>query len=89
MRCSATPRQSVTVNYATANGVANSTSDYTAKSGTLTFAAGQTSKTISVAIKGDTTIESNETLFVLLSGATNASIGRTSGVGTNKDDVSK
>ena len=74
--------QTVTVKYATADGVARSTSDYTAKTGTLTFAAGQTSKTISVAIKGDTIVEGNETLFVLLSGATAASIGRARGVGT-------
>ena len=38
----------MTVVYATANGTATAGSDYTAKSGTLSFAAGETSKTIDV-----------------------------------------
>ncbi len=61
--------QVVTVKYATTDGVARSISDYTAKTGTLTFAAGQTSKTISIAVKGDTVVEGDETFFVLLSAA--------------------
>ena len=81
--------QTITVKYATADGIARSTSDYTAKNGTLTFAAGQTSKTISVVINGDTQVESDETLFVLLSSATNASIGQARGTGTIlNDDIS-
>ncbi|NOT57725.1 MAG: hypothetical protein HOP18_24230, partial [Deltaproteobacteria bacterium] len=59
----------VTVNYATANGSAVAGSDYTATSGALTFTAGQTSKTVTVNITGDTTIEPNETFVVNLSGA--------------------
>ena len=43
----------VTVNYATANGTAMAGSDYTATSGTLTFAAGETTSTITVAVAGD------------------------------------
>ena len=54
--------QAVTVNYATADGIARSTSDYTAKTGTLTFAAGQTTKTISVISKATHIVEGNETL---------------------------
>src|SRR5262249_820537 len=42
----------VTVNYATADGSATAGSDYTARAGTLTFAAGETSKTISVTVAG-------------------------------------
>ncbi len=38
----------VTLNYATANGTATAGSDYVAGSGTLTFAPGETSKTIHV-----------------------------------------
>ena len=44
--------QTVTVNYATANGTATAGSDYTATSGTLTFAAGETSETITVPVDG-------------------------------------
>ena len=43
----------LTVNYDTANGSATSIDDYTAASGSLRFTAGQTSKTVSVAVKGD------------------------------------
>ncbi|MEQ8973778.1 MAG: glycoside hydrolase family 9 protein [Coleofasciculus sp. C1-SOL-03] len=74
--------QSVSVNYATANDTATAGSDYTAESGTLTFAAGETSKTISVAVTGDTTVESDETFNVNLSNASNATIGDSQGVGT-------
>ena len=81
--------QTVTVKYATADGIARSTSDYTAKNGTLTFSAGQTSKTISVVIRGDAVLEGDETLFILLSSATNASIERARGTGTVlNDDIS-
>jgi len=44
----------VLVVYDTANGTATAGSDYTAKSGTLTFVAGETTKTIDVLIAGDT-----------------------------------
>ena len=59
----------VTVNYATANGTATTTdNDYTAIAATpLIFNAGETSKTITVAVNGDNQVESNETFFVNLS----------------------
>ena len=69
-------------NYATADGVARQASDYVARSGTLNFPAGTTSKTVSVAITGDTTVEGDETLLVLLSGAVNASVSKARGIGT-------
>ena len=46
--------QTVSVNYATANGTATAGSDYTATSGTLTFPAGVTTRTITVPVLGDT-----------------------------------
>jgi hypothetical protein len=64
----------VTVKYATANGTALAKSDYTATSGTLTFAPGVTSRTISIAIKGDRKREPDETFFVQLSNAVGATI---------------
>jgi hypothetical protein len=81
--------QTVTVKYATADGIARSTSDYVAKSGTLSFAPGTAlTRTISITINGDTLFEGNETLFVLLSGAVNASIGTARGTGTITNDDS-
>ena len=57
----------VKVNWATADGTATAGADYTGNSGLLTFAPGETSKTIDVAVLGDATNEENETLKVLLS----------------------
>ncbi len=82
--------QRVTVNYATADGMARANSDYLGVSGTLTFAPGETSKTINVPVLGDTVVEGNETLYMLLSGSTNASIGQGRGIGTIlNDDASR
>src|SRR5262249_26832683 len=53
--------QTVRVDYATADGTAAAGSDYAATSGTLTFAPGQTSKTVTVTVNGDTTFEPDET----------------------------
>ena len=78
------------VNYATADGTATAGSDYVAQpTGTVSFAAGDLTKTISVTINGDTTIEPNETFFVNLSSATNGgSIVKSQGVGTITNDDS-
>ena len=62
----------VTVNYTTVNGTALAGSDYTATLGVLTFAAGETSKTVSVSILGDLVEESTESFELLLSDAVNA-----------------
>ncbi len=79
--------QAVTIIYDTADGIAKSSSDYTAKSGTLSFApASALTRTFSVAISGDSVVEGDETFFVFLSGATNASVGKARGVGTILND---
>ncbi len=79
--------QTVTVNYATADSAAAAPSDYTAIASTqLTFLAGETTKPVSVLVNGDTTIEPDETFTVNLSGATNANIGDSQGVGTITND---
>jgi large repetitive protein len=83
---SAASSQTVTVNYATADGKATAGSDYTATAGTLTFTPGTTSQTITVAVLGDTVKESTETFFVNLSNATNATIASGRGRGTILDN---
>ncbi|MDB5386973.1 MAG: hypothetical protein JWM11_2619 [Planctomycetaceae bacterium] len=61
----------VTVHYATAAGTATTGSDFTAASGTLSWAAGDTSsKTIVVPILNDTLVENSETFTVALSSPT-------------------
>lgn len=87
VKLSKTSASPVTVKYTTSDGTAKlSDNDYIATSGTLTFAAGQLTKTISVAIKGDTKVEADETLLLALSGPTNATIGDPLGIGTIKND---
>jgi len=62
------------VNFATVNGTASAGSDYIGTLGTLSFASGVNTRTISVTINGDTAVEPNETFFVNLSGATNGAV---------------
>ncbi|MCZ8248770.1 Calx-beta domain-containing protein, partial [Microcystis sp. LE19-195.1E] len=82
----------VTVNYATADGTATTTdNDYTAIAATpLIFNAGETSKTITVAVNGDNQVESNETFFVNLSNLNangrNVTIADNQGQGTITND---
>jgi hypothetical protein len=74
--------ETVTVNYATANGTAVAGSDYAATSGTLTFNPLETTKTVKVLINADAANEGDETFFLNLSNATNASIAITQVTGT-------
>jgi hypothetical protein len=64
----------ITVNYITSNGSATAGADYTTTSGTLTFTAGQTSKTFNVPITDDSSLESSETINITLTDPINASI---------------
>ena len=86
VRLSAASAQVVTVNYATAAGTAAAGTDYASISGPLTFAAGTTTRTVTVAVAGDLLDEANETFFVNLSGASGALIGDAQGTGTITDD---
>ena len=83
---SAASGRTVTVNYATADNTASAGSDYQSASGLLTFDPGDTTKTISVSVNGDTTFEQNETFFVDLSGPTNATLSDGQGQGTITND---
>jgi hypothetical protein len=78
--------KAVTVDWATADGSAQQPSDYTAGSGTLTFSPGDTTKPIVVTVNGDGTAELDETFNVLLSAASNATLGDAVGIGTIVDD---
>ena len=87
MTLSASSTQTVTVTYATANGTATAGSDYTAiPATTLTFTPGQTSRTVTVTVLGDTVFEGNETFFVNLTNPVNATIADSQGQGTIVDD---
>jgi Calx-beta domain len=80
----------VTVDFATGDGTATAPSDYVAAVGTVTFAPGETVKTVTVQVNGDTTKEANETFTVTLANATgNATIGDAQGVGTIVNDDRK
>jgi Calx-beta domain-containing protein len=85
---SAASSSTVTVAYATLAGTATSGKDYQATSGTLTFAPGDTSKTVSVLVIGDGFKEANETFVVRLSSPTNATLVKIDGLGTIIDDDS-
>lgn len=61
------PVDTLTVKYATSDGTATSGLEYTAKTGTLSILATQTTKTFTVSIKNDTINEANETINLTLS----------------------
>ncbi len=75
----------VTVNFASADGATNPAtagSDYVAKSGTLTFNPGITTRSITITINSDALDETNETFTVSLSRAINSTLADSRGVGT-------
>jgi chitinase len=62
----------VTVAWSTAPGTAKAGADDASASGTVSFPAGTTSKTVGVVVKGDTAVEADETLSLTLSASTGA-----------------
>ncbi|WP_428097254.1 Calx-beta domain-containing protein [Candidatus Rariloculus sp.] len=81
----------VTVDYATSDGSAQAGDDYTATSGTLTFRAGETDKTVSVPVLDDAHDEGEQTLTLRLSAASGAVIadGEATGTIENTDPMPK
>ena len=81
----------VTVDYATADGTAQAGADYTAASGTLTFAPGETSKTVAVALLDDAHDEGAESFTLRLSNASGADIADAEATGTivNSDPLQR
>ena len=64
----------VTVDYATADGTAIAGDDYTTTNGTLTFDAGDKTKTVDVELISDSTAEDDETFTLVLSNPDPASV---------------
>ena len=80
--------QAVTMSFRTVNGTATSGSgDYVARTGTLTFAPGETSKTITIEVKGDSKREANETFYLDLFGnSSNSFFTKNRGIGSILND---
>ncbi len=76
----------VTVQYTTADGSAKAGSDYTSVSGSLTLAAGQTSKTVLVPIANNTANDGNRSFSFKISSPTNATLGDATATLTIRDD---
>ena len=85
------PRSAVTVDYATSDGTATAGSDYTASRGTLTFAPGETTKTVPVPVLDDAIDEGEETMRLTLSIPSGVKLGDGEAVGTisNSDPLQK
>ena len=81
------PAVAGSVNFATANQTASAPGDYSSTNGVLSFGVGETNKTISVSVNGNSIYGgANKTFLVLLTGAVNATLIRTSGIGTIVND---
>jgi len=76
----------VTVNWSLVDGSAIAGSDYTTGSGTVTFAPGETTKTISITVIGDFAQEADETFTVVLTSPSAALLGDASGAVTIRND---
>jgi hypothetical protein len=76
----------VTVDYATDDDSATAPADYEATSGTLTFAAGETSKQVTIPVKGDLLDEPHETFVLNLSNPSGATLADARGIGTILDN---
>jgi hypothetical protein len=80
--------QAVTVSFRTVDGTAKtSDNDYVAKIGTLSFNPGETTKTITIVINGDSKKESDETFYIdLFDNSGNSLFTKNRGVGTILND---
>jgi len=83
---SAPATEVVSVSYNNSNVTAANGSDYTAQSGTLTFAVGETSKTVSIPVLNTAGAEPTEMMALNLFSAVNATIGRPLAYGTIFDN---
>lgn len=86
LRLSKAASGTVSVAYETADGSATSLSDYEHRSGVVTFAPGETTKTIVIPIAGDNVHEETETFTISLSDGNGAILSDVSAIGTITDD---
>lgn len=86
LRLSLSSDRPVTVDYNTLPGTATADTDYQPTNGTLIFNPGDTTRTITVLINGDTLAEPDETFFINLSNPTNATTSDNQGLGTIIND---
>lgn len=77
---------SVSVNWMTANGTATAPADYAAGSGSVSSAAGESVKTVTVLVNGDSADEPNETFYVNLTSPSGGTLADSQGVGTIQND---
>jgi hypothetical protein len=80
---------SISVNYDTQDGTATAPRDYQSIRGSVTFAPGETNKTVTVLVNGDTTVEPDETFYVNLTYATGGTVVDSQGLGTIRNDDAK
>jgi hypothetical protein len=78
--------EDISVDYVTVDGSAKAGEDFVAASGTLTFLAGQRTKTVRIDILNDTEPESSETFSLRLSNPINVRLGDATGSATILDD---
>ena len=86
MLLSAASEKTITVDFATSDGTATASNDYTAATGTPTFAAGETTKNIPIAVLADAFDEVDETVTVTLNNPNNVTINDGVGELTITDD---
>jgi hypothetical protein len=79
--------EAVTLSFSTVNWTAKAREDYVAKTGTLTFAPGEMTKTITIEVKGDNKREANECFFLdLFDNSSNSLFTKKRGIGTILND---
>ena len=82
----ATASMASTVSFATADWTAVAGADYAAVSGSMTFAAGETVKTVTVSLIGDNAVEGRYSFSLLLSAVANATVSDGSAAASIVDD---
>ena len=81
-------KKPVSADYATADGSATAPSDYASSRGTVTVKRKKTRAEITIAVAGDTSVESNETFLVVLSNPKRAKLAAPTAQGTIVNDDS-
>ena len=81
-----TTSRAVTVRYSTFAGSADARSDYQPSTGTLTFAPGETTRTVAIALTDDAADEPDETFSFQLQSPVNATVLTATGTGTIRDN---